>query len=95
MIVRLITEEKNIAGIKRLCSAYFDGYTLYKGLGLWKGQEEPSLTIEVAFLPQTERPEDDKIEFHKNVYRLARDIKEANAQQAVLIECIESLNLLV
>ena len=43
------------ANVKSICNRYFpEGYTLIEGLGVWRGQEENSLIIQVAgTLPET------------------------------------------
>lgn len=57
-----------------IASRVFDGFTINQGSGYWKGQSEPSATIEVI----TDQP--------SKVERLARLIKVENHQEAVLVE---------
>ena len=73
---RLFTEDINRKSVIKLATAAFDGFTLYNALGFWKGIPEASLVIE-SITDRTRR-----------FYTLARAIKIANHQQAVLVEVI-------
>jgi hypothetical protein len=73
---RLFTEDINRQTIIDLASKVFDGFTVYSAKGYWKGTAEPSLVIETIT---------DKTDLF---YNLARDIKHANRQEAVLVEVI-------
>jgi len=67
------TEDKNEKWIKELLSIGFDGFTLIKGRGFWKGVEEKSLEI---------------IIYTDNTYlvkAMADRIKHTNKQDAVLV----------
>lgn len=67
------TENKNENWIKELLAIGFDGFTLVKGQGFWKGAEEKSLEI---------------IIYTDNTYlikAIAEKIKHHNKQDAVLI----------
>lgn len=67
------TENKNEAWIKELLSIGFDGFTIIKGHGFWKGIEEKSLEI---------------IIYTDNTYlvkAIAEKIKNHNKQDAILI----------
>ena len=70
---RLYTE--NAANLPKLVARYFDGATIYDGLGLWQGEQEQSAVIEViasrADLQQ--------------ILNLAGDIRVTNRQQSVLV----------
>lgn len=66
-----------------LAGRYFDGFTLIEGAGYWQGQRELSTTIELVT--------DDG----DRVLELARAIKVANGQDAVLVERQESTSTIV
>lgn len=91
MIIRICTEDKgNEPEIHKLIQKHFDAYTIYRGCGAWKGQEERSLTIDIAALDLESLT---SAKFH--AIQLALEIKRLNNQEAVLIEYIESTNELI
>jgi uncharacterized membrane-anchored protein YitT (DUF2179 family) len=47
-LYRIYTERKNIKGVKNILDGLFNGYTLIKADGRWKGTDEASLIIEVV-----------------------------------------------
>jgi hypothetical protein len=59
----------------------FDGYTVIRTIGTWKGQKENSLIIEILGRPT------DRI----NVLVVCQKIKEANNQECILLEVIENV----
>lgn len=67
------TENKNLAWIERLLSIGFDGFTVVKGLGYWRGQKEKTLEI-LIYTANTEL-----------VRAIAERIKHHNKQEAVLV----------
>ncbi len=72
---RLYTEDKDKGFIEMLLNTCFDGFTLYKTVGSWRGKEEKSLVYEI-------------IEDGGGLYTLrsiAQEIKAHNKQDAVLI----------
>jgi len=80
---KIYTENKNYETVIRpLLEGYFDGFSVYRGEGNWQGKREKSLLIEV---------------FTDNmalIHGIARRIKTANQQNAVLIaetECVVDL----
>ena len=69
---RLYTEnKKNIDGIT---SKLFDGFTLLKGTGYWRGKREGCLIIEILADKET-----------KNIEVLANTIKRVNKQESVYV----------
>ncbi len=69
----LYTEKRdNLASI---VAKYFDGATLYNGVGLWQGDTEYSTVIEII----GSRADANKIQ------ALANEIRTTNYQQAVLV----------
>ncbi len=75
MIFKIYTEDKNEQGIVNLTSNVFSGFTLYKTKGYWQGQAENSIVIEVVSTEQD----------REKVVSLAKDIKELNKQESVLV----------
>ena len=84
MLYRIFTEDKNRRKIERICAKYYPGYTLIKAEGFWRLQKEKSLIIEVI----TEDPA-------ARISKLAKDIKNANKQEAVLVQKIKNSQWLV
>lgn len=66
---------ENLHTLNNTISKYFDGYTLYYGAGVWKGEVEASLIITII------APAEDA----GKVYELAAEIKQVNKQEAVLV----------
>lgn len=93
MIIRLCTENKNHEQVRALCAKHFEAFTLYYGLGAWKGEYESSLTIDIAQLGEPTSFEQGQ--FCMNARRLALEIKALNGQEAVLLEYIDSKNELI
>jgi len=77
MLIRIYTEDKNSEGITDLCNKYLTGYTMYRGMGVWKGTREPALIVELI--------DQDELRGSNLMMKLARDIKKMNEQEAVLI----------
>jgi len=46
-VYKLYTERKNLKWICGMISEYFDGFTVYKTLGYWRGKPEKSVCIEI------------------------------------------------
>ena len=90
MIIRICSEDKgNMRAVIALTEYYFDCFTIIDGFGYWKGESELSFTIEIAVLDNNEGQAD------RFARQLAAEIKVLNKQEAVLIEYIDSLNVLV
>ena len=81
MLYRIFTEDipENHDAILEQIASQYEGFTVIKGDGFWRLQPEKSLIIEVVTID-----EDAKIT------ALANAIKEANAQEAVLVQKIEN-----
>ena len=45
---RIYTEDLDRAGIERIVSARFEGFTEISAIGFWQGQRENSLVIEIS-----------------------------------------------
>lgn len=80
MLFRIFTENVNKDGIADITSKQFDGFTMLEGVGYWKGERENSLVVEIV-APDTR-------DSHERVNTIAREIKQANKQQAVLLQTI-------
>ncbi len=72
---RIYTEDKNLGAILGIVGSYFEGFTVYKTLGVWQGKKESSLVIEIV---------ENKIWSHK-VKEAAQRIKKHNKQKAILV----------
>jgi len=90
MLIRICTENKNRAQVGLLVDKYFNCYSLFQGVGMWNGQVEHSLLIEIA-VDDT----DDEPMAKTAALDLAREIKFLNEQEAVLIEFVPSENVMV
>lgn len=76
MLYRLYTEDKNRETVKEIVSKYFDGYTLLSGEGVWKGNEEKSLVIEIYTLDHNAE---------HVIQKIADEIEIRNEQESVLV----------
>ncbi len=74
-IYRVYTEQQTEHALYPLVSALFTGATVYPAKGLWEGKAETSAVIEIL----------GGHEDRAKVFLLARNIREAFAQQAVLV----------
>lgn len=73
MLYQLITEDKNREMILSILDQHFGDYTITPALRRWKGKNEPSLTISIAWADPAK------------VQQAAEEIKLANSQEAILI----------
>ena len=85
MMYRIFTENKNLDAIEKIISARFEGFTILKADGYWRLVKEGSLVIEITD-PFTTREE---------INELAEKIKEANTQEAVLVQEIKNDSWLI
>ena len=86
MLYRIFTEDipENRHAIESIIGKYFEGFTLVKSKGFWRLQKEDSLIIEIV------TDDTDAL-----ISQLAREIKTANSQEAVLIQKIKNNQWLV
>jgi hypothetical protein len=82
-VYRFYTERKD--NLAELTCRYFDGATLLHATGIWKGDTESSIVIEV--IATSSHADISRVE------QLARDIVDTNAQQCVLIT-VQSAHML-
>lgn len=80
---RIFTEDVNRPAIEQLTSELFDSFTLIPAQGHWSGNQENSLIIELDYQDRA------KAEL------LARNIKAANKQEAVLLQEIPVTSQLI
>lgn len=78
-LYRICTEATGAyAGTARaLVQQAFPGFTELRGTGFWKGIRENSVVFEIV------------TDAHDTVLAVARDIREANGQQAVCVQVID------
>lgn len=79
MLYRIFTEDLNQDKIEQIITESYPGFTIHKAQGFWRLQKEDSLIIEIV-------TEDDEAK----VNAIARAIKEANEQEAVLVQKIHN-----
>lgn len=79
MLTRIFTELKNYEQVKELTAKYFESATFIKAEGIWQGESELSLIIEI-----------DSLRSLAYIQELCQDIKELNLQNAVLVQRIET-----
>lgn len=90
MIIRLYTENKNRNWIESLIGLHFpDGFSISEQVGHWKGGFESSLCIEIDTLTS------DGIIYRTDIADIIRELKAHNAQEAILVQRIESHSCLV
>lgn len=71
---RIVTEDKNVEEIKEALAALDLDFTLFRGIGSWRGKEEQSVALEI-----------DRIS-RETAEKIARLIKRMNHQEAVLMQ---------
>jgi hypothetical protein len=74
-LYRIQTEAVNVATVRSIVADAFEAFTIVSTQGVWKGSREASLTIEIV----------GALEDRAEVFAIARQIKLANAQEAVLV----------
>ena len=74
---QIITEDTHRSRIVRILNRLFpDGYTVFRAIGYWRGHREQSLVIELCGVKA------------RAARTAAKQIKQANHQQAVLLVSI-------
>jgi uncharacterized membrane-anchored protein YitT (DUF2179 family) len=76
MLYRILTENKNRKQIIKLVSDRFDGFTVIKTQGYWKGQTERSLIIEINTNAEWE------------IKEICQEIRDYNKQECVMLQKI-------
>jgi hypothetical protein len=80
---KVYTEDKDGDTAAKIAAAHFDGFTLTRGVGCWRGVFEQSQCFEVD------------TEDGARVFEFARALKSALAQSAVLVVEVSSHSVLV
>jgi len=62
------------------------GYNITDTAGSYKGQKEPSASVELAWIPGDNKNENTRAAFFRNVKRLAQEVAHDLAQREVLVE---------
>lgn len=75
--------------LENLLNEYFDGYTIYKTRGYWKGESKDSIVIEIEELTGK------NVDTGEKISTVARKIRKLLNQEAVLIQHIESSPILI
>ena len=89
MLIRIHTENKNRNWLESLIGLHFpDGFSIQEQIGYWHGSFEKSLCIEIDDFA-TSRISALKIQ------DIVTELKEHNAQEAVLVQEIKSDSYLV
>jgi hypothetical protein len=71
---RIVTEGKNVEGIKAALVGFDLDFTLFRGIGSWRGREEQSVAVELDRISRS------------TAEMVARTIKTMNDQEAVLLQ---------
>ncbi len=71
---RIVTEDKNVEGIKAALVGFDLDFTLFRGIGSWRGKEEEGVAVEL-----------DRIS-RETAEKIAYAIKRMNDQEAVLLQ---------
>ena len=76
-LLKIYTEDVKREKLLKLVSRYFQGFTMYKTTGYWKGLAEKSLCFEI--IPES------LFNYRDEVKRLCKDIKIMNSQESVMV----------
>lgn len=87
MLYRLFTENKNYEQVKKLVGNYFKGFTIIKAEGVWQGESEHSLIIEIELNGISI--------YENNIAQLCYVLKKLNQQDKILVQQIESDSKLI
>jgi hypothetical protein len=71
---RIVTEDKNVEEIKAALVAFDLDFTLFRGVGSWRGKEERSVALELDRISRA------------MAETVALTIKRMNDQEAVLLQ---------
>ena len=82
MIYRILTEDKgNQNVIANTILRRFEGFTIIKAIGYYKGLKEKTLLVEIDTLDDNNA---------LGIIRIAEEIKKYNSQSSVLVQCIKN-----
>jgi hypothetical protein len=74
-LYRIYTEDKNRQAVEELTRKSFPSFTVFSGKGVWNGNSEPCLVIELILYPED----------RGSVKSLSRQIAEMNRQDYILM----------
>lgn len=89
MIVRIITERKNIKWLCSLIGEFFPGFTVYKAIGYWQGRREKSIVFEIDML------DNNTLLLDVNIKLIVRKICGYNRQEYVLVQHVKSESVIL
>lgn len=100
MIARICTEKKQCRKIRELVASQFECFSVFPGIGAWKGQHEESICIEIALVHDEDKVPESAYMLLEGLFKVqvigvAKQINKLNQQEAVLVEFIQSTNVLV
>lgn len=82
---RICTEDR--ANLESIAARYFEAFTVFRGVGSWRGVQERSACLEIfSWNPDSDR---------RNVYNVAEAIRDENSQESVLVVEIPSSGVLI
>ncbi len=82
VVYRIYTEDTDVRSeLHDLVDKYFDGYTIFTGVGVFRGKREQGLVIEIV----------DEYLVKGLVLRLAAEIKKLGKQESVLVTTVTGL----
>ena len=87
MLYRIVTEDKNRAGILKLLGSFFDGFTMYKAQGYYANTREPALIIEIDDMNL-----DNSAALSAKVRSIVKALKKMNQQDCVLLQKISAIS---
>jgi len=73
---RIYTEKKNVKAVSQIVSEHYGGFSIFFGLGYWKGRREKSMCIEVIC-------DGTSVDDH-SVNLICKKIRGLNRQDAVM-----------
>ncbi len=85
MLYRIYTEDVNRHRVESIASEHFDSFTVLQSTGFWKGSREESIVLEIVG-DDSDQPQ---------VIACAQAIKDANQQDAVLVQALQNESMLV
>lgn len=89
LLYRIFTENRQYNQIKKLVCVFFDGSTIIKAEGVWQGESEHSLIIEIDNSLFSRQCDAERIK------QLCYAIKKLNQQDKILVQKIESESKLI
>ena len=91
MILRIVTEDKNSAFVEELVARYFPSFLFFRGVEYGKGTKDSILTIEISLSPLDVSIDESAVKGEQ----LAQAIKKLNKQETILMQLINSHNVVL